>query len=69
MPTKINNEFDIEDTVYLRTDIDQLPRMIVSFEVFKNGEILYKLNQRTLSSYHYAFELSREVDTLIKTTN
>lgn len=69
MPTRVNNEFEIEDIVYLRTDVDQLPRIIVSFEVFKNGEILYKLNQRTISSYHYGFELSRTKDVLLTTTN
>lgn len=69
MPSRINNEYNIEDIVYLKTDVDQLPRIITSFEVFKGGEILYKLVQRSTQSYHYGFEFSKEVDIALKTSN
>lgn len=69
MRITIDTEFDIEEIVYLKTDIDQRPRQIVSFEVFKQGEILYKVIQSNLASYHYEFELSRDKDILFSLTN
>lgn len=56
----IENQYDIGEIVYLRTDEDQYPRVIVSIEVYKNGEILYKICRGTESSYHYEFEMSSE---------
>lgn len=56
----IENEYEIGQTVYLKTDPGQLPRMITSIEVFKQGEILYSINSGNMPSKHYAFELSHE---------
>jgi hypothetical protein len=55
---QIDNVFEIGQTVYLKTDEDQKPRMVVSFEVFAVGEILYKLMSGTYQSHHYDFEIS-----------
>lgn len=64
----IKNQYDFGDIVYLRTDPDQLPRVIVAIEVYKDGEIQYMVKQRSTTSYHYPYELSDEKDVLLTTT-
>ena len=66
---KIDNAFDFGDIVYLKTDIDQRPRVVVAFEVYTGGEMLYKLACSTITSYHYEMEISKEKDILMTTTN
>lgn len=58
----IENIFDIGDEVYLKTDREQLKRIIFGFEIFKAGEILYKCICGTIVSVHYEFELTKEKD-------
>lgn len=65
----IENKFDFGDIVYLKTDKDQLPRVVVSFSVFKAGELLYKIVSGTTESSHYDFEISKEENILLTTTN
>lgn len=60
MATVINNKFEIGDIVYLKTDPDQLMRMVFAFRVYKHGEILYDVICGTISSPHYEFEISKE---------
>lgn len=62
----IENKYEIGQMVYLITDSDQNARMIVSIEVFKIGEILYKINRGSDSSYHYDFEISEVPNELLK---
>ncbi len=64
----IDNKFDHGDVVYLKTDKDQLPRIVFCLKVFPN-EILYELAAGTTCSTHYEFELSKEVNVLLNTTN
>jgi len=65
----IDNEFDFGEIVYLKTDKEQCARIVVSISAYKAGELLYKVVCGTLESSHYGFELSREVNVLISTTN
>jgi len=58
----INNTYDIGDICYLKTDQDQKPRQVCAIEVFKAGELLYRLIQGTVVSSHYEFEISKEKD-------
>lgn len=60
----LDNKYEIGDTVYLKTDTDQLPRMVYCFMVYRN-EILYKVACGTAISEHYDFELSTERSVLI----
>lgn len=53
----INNKFNIGDTVFLKTDPDQLPRLVISIEATAN-EISYQLMCGATNSYHFAFEIS-----------
>lgn len=62
---KLDNKFDFGDTVYLKTDMDQKPRMVVAFEVYVGGETLYKLASGTLASYHYEMEISTDRDKML----
>ena len=62
----IDNKYEIGQIVYLATDKEQLPMMILSFEVFKDGEIMYKLGTGTTTTYHYDFEFSDKENELIK---
>ena len=55
----LDNEFDIAETVYLKTDGDQLPRIVTSIGIRPSG-ILYELSCGCSSSSHYDFEISRE---------
>lgn len=59
----IDNKFNIGDIVYLTTDIEQLPRVVISFTVSANG-IIYNLTQGINESTHYNFEMSKEKDLL-----
>lgn len=61
----INNVFDFGDIVYLKTDVDQNPAIVLSIKVFKNGEYLYEIIRGTTTSLHYDFELSTEKYVLI----
>lgn len=56
------------DIVYLKTDPDQLER-IVSGKIARPGAILYELSCGTMLSNHYDFEITEEVDVLKKVKN
>lgn len=60
MALVVDNKHTIGDTVYLVTDIDQLPRLVLAYKIYKEGEIMYELIQGTVTSMHYAFEISIE---------
>lgn len=56
----IDNEYEIGDIVYLKTDEEQAQRMVVFIKVFKDGELVYSLSRGTIESQHYSFEISKE---------
>lgn len=56
---QIKSQFDIGELVYIVTDVEQLKRQIVSFEVQWGGSILYILQCGERFTKHYAIELSR----------
>lgn len=53
----IPNQYNIEDILYLKHDIEQLPRM-VSYIVWDGNKVMYEVICGTLSSRHYEYELS-----------
>lgn len=65
----IDVDYEIGDTVYLKTDSDQRPRIITGISVRTAGLIMYDLAQGTASTWHYPFEISTEVNVLIKVTD
>lgn len=60
----LDNKYEIGDTVYLKTDPDQIPRIVFCFMVFRS-EVLYKIACGVVESNHYDFELSTEKNVLI----
>lgn len=64
----IKNEFNIVQVVYLKTDKDQLPRIITAIKIVPEG-LMYELSQGPNNSWHYGFELSETVDLMLTTTN
>jgi uncharacterized protein (UPF0303 family) len=63
----IDNKFNIGQIVYVITDKEQEPRIVVAIEI-SNKDLLYKVCHGVSTSEHYDFELSEEVDLLVKTT-
>ena len=60
--TVINNQFEIGQAVYLKTDDDQRKRLVIAYLVYKEGELMYKLICGIIVSDHYEFEISVEKD-------
>lgn len=56
---EINNNFNIEDVVYLKHDVEQMPRMITAIIIDKYC-IMYEVISGTEVSQHYGYELSKE---------
>ena len=55
----INTLYDIGDTVYLVTDKDQLPRLIINIRIGP-GTLCYTVVSATTESSHYEMEISKE---------
>lgn len=60
----IDNKFEIGQTVYLKTDLEQKPRIVTRLEI-RPSDIIYVLNSGLEESYHYDFEINVEKDILI----
>ena len=55
---QIANDFNIEDIIYLKHDIEQLPRMVVEIRIQKEC-IIYEVQSGTEISSHHSFEMSK----------
>ncbi len=64
----IKNEYNIGDFVYIKTDPHQ-ERGIITGIILSPGTILYRVSIKTSTNDFYEFELSSEVDELIKVTS
>lgn len=60
----IDNKFNLGDTVYLKTETEQLPRIVTSL-IVDMGTVMYELINCTTTSRHYEFELSLERNTIL----
>lgn len=60
----VDNKFEIGQTVYLKTDSEQYPRIVTRLSVTANG-ITYSISSGVIESWHYDFEISEEKDVLI----
>jgi hypothetical protein len=65
----IKNDFNFEETVYLKTDINQYPRIITGICVRPTGGITYELSSGGATTWHYGFELDKEKNVLMKNEN
>lgn len=66
---KFESKFNIGDTVYLKTDIHQVPHIVVSVGFLPGGTIQYSIKNYKDDSIHFECELSKEVDIVMKTSN
>ena len=64
----MKQNFEIGQIVYLKTDLQQLPRMITGI-LNRSNYKLYYLSQSTSETLHYDFEISVEVNEIIKMLN
>ncbi len=64
----VDNKFEIGNIVYLKTDNDQLPRIVTSIHL-KPNLLVYELSSGGNSSWHYEFEISNEVNVLMTIKN
>lgn len=63
----VDNKYEIGNTVYLKTDPEQLQRIVYGIQLFRGGELLYMLASGTITSNHYEFEISEAENVIIKT--
>ena len=66
---KINNQFNIGDTVYIKTDVNQKPNIIIAINVYSDNYHTYKLNSMDNCSDYRDFEISNEEDKSLKVKN
>lgn len=61
----LETKFDIREIVYLRTDGEQLPRIVTA--IMKEGDkgLMYRLSQGIVNSWHYDFEIGNDKDVLM----
>jgi len=65
MSMVIETAFDIGQTVYLKTDVLQTPRIVYGYYVDKTS-VLYRLMSGVDSSTHYDFEISESKNVLVE---
>jgi len=58
----VENEHDLEKTVYLKTDPDQRPRIVTAIKIMSCGVHTYELSHNTYTSWHWGFEFSETKD-------
>lgn len=67
MPTTVvDHKFEFGQTVYLVTDIEQIPRIVTAIQLSPSGGITVNLCCGTLTSWHYEMEISAEKDTVLQ---
>lgn len=62
-------EFMIQQTVYLKTDKEQKPRLVTGIQLRPFNSITYGITEGTNETWHYGFEISDERDIVMATSN
>lgn len=57
---EINNTFELGEYLYLKTDVDQLQRLVVGIVICIDGGLLYDVSCGTNTTKHYPHELTRD---------
>ncbi len=58
-------KYELQQVVYLKTDIEQRKRMVININILPSG-LQYLLSFGAHATWHYEMEITDEVDTLIK---
>jgi hypothetical protein len=61
-------EYWFGDVIYLKTDKDQNKRIVTGISI-RPGGVTFALACGNAESWHYAFEITADVDVLLTTTN
>jgi len=56
---RINNDFELKQTVFLKTDVEQRPRIVTAINV-RIDSLTYELSCGVQSTWHVSFEISEE---------
>lgn len=62
----IDNKFSIGQIVWLKTDTEQLQRIVTAIKICGDNSFFYELSCGKECSDHYDFEISDEVNNEIK---
>jgi hypothetical protein len=62
-------DFRINQTVYLKTDKEQKPRLITGISLRPFLSVTYGLTDVTVETWHYGFEINDERDIVFATSN
>ena len=62
-------EFTIQQTVYLKTDMDQKPRLVTGITLRPFNSVTYGLTESATETWHYGFEISDDRDIVMVTSN
>ena len=68
MGITVSSHFNFGQIVYLKTDVDQYPRIITAMQATADGGHLLRVSSDTESSWHYECELSEDIDIKLKTS-
>lgn len=70
MKVTLEINYQIGQTVYLRTDVEQLPRVVVGYCVRPGNQIIYDIQQADKNATaHSDFEISSVRDVVMTSTN
>lgn len=62
-------EFKIGQTVYLKADMEQRPRMVTGISLRPNNMVSYAIVEGSVETWHYNIEISAERDIIKATSN
>lgn len=65
----MNFKFELGQCVYLKTDTEQLPRIVTGIVIRNKNYFLYYLTQSTIETTHFDYEISIEVNEIVKLFN
>lgn len=65
----MKSRFNLGAKVFLKTDVNQYPRIITAIRLLTGGTICYDLAQSEEVTVHNECELSEERDVILATTN
>jgi hypothetical protein len=60
---EVKSKFNLKETVFVKTDPEQMPHLITAFRVDDDG-ILYEASYIQNRAYYQHFELSKQRDVL-----
>ena len=60
--------FDLKQIVYLKTDKEQLERIITGINIRPCG-VIYRVNYAEMESFHYDFEMTKDKDVVKSISN